>query len=83
MLRKTYDCVYYIFPLVMIGIPLEIYHYMLQKNPNIVTIFECTGAKPCDALQVNYFGFVTIPFLCLIAFVIIATLSYFVHRKIS
>lgn len=53
-----------------IGIFLELYHYLLQKV-NISTSFTCTFANPCNALEVNYFWFITIPFLCLLAFLII------------
>jgi len=31
IIRKTRDYIYYVVPLVLIGIPLEAYHYYLQK----------------------------------------------------
>lgn len=75
----------YVLPLTLPGIALEFYHYGLQMwdfpNP-----FRCTAANPCSALQVNYFGFVTIPFLCLTAFVIITVLSLgiiWANRKVN
>jgi hypothetical protein len=58
-------------PFVIFGIPLEIYHYLLQKF-RIPTSQFCTSANPCSALEVNYFDFITIPFLCGVAFIIIA-----------
>lgn len=61
----------YILPLSIIGIFLDSYHYALQKLP-IANIFGCSLVNPCSALQVNYFGFVTIPFLALTAFVVIS-----------
>lgn len=61
-----------------LGLFLELYHYLLQKV-NISTSFTCTFANPCNALEVNYFGFVTIPFLCLIAFLIITIAARKVH----
>lgn len=63
----------YILPMSVIGIGLEIYHYGLQKF-NFATFFKCTSAVPCSALQVNYFGFITIPFLALLAFIFITIL---------
>lgn len=63
----------YLLPLVILGIPLELYHYAIQKLP-IMTIFGCSSANPCNALQVNYFGFITIPLLALVAFIILALL---------
>lgn len=66
----------YVLPLALMGIVLETYHYALQKLP-IQSFFTCTNANPCNALQVNYFGFVTIPFLALLAFVGITVLAVF------
>lgn len=64
----------YVLPLSGLGIVLESYHYALQKLP-IPTLFSCSQANPCNALQVDYLGFITIPFLCLVAFTIIFVLS--------
>lgn len=64
----------YILPLAIPGLLLEIYHYSLQMLP-IKSSFGCTMDNPCNALQVAYFGFITIPFLCLVAFAVILTLS--------
>lgn len=60
----------YVLALSIPGIFLELYHYALQKLP-IPTFFTCSAANPCNALQVNYFGFITIPFLALVAFTVI------------
>jgi len=68
--RKFTD---YVLPLSTLGIFLEIFHYGLQKfsfpNP-----FRCTLSVPCSALQVEYFGFVTIPLLALVGFTLITAL---------
>lgn len=71
--RRDKNIFYYVLPLSVLGTILEIYHYMLQKFP-IDTSFGCTAANPCSALKVDYFGFITIPFLCLVAFVVIDVL---------
>jgi disulfide bond formation protein DsbB len=57
----------YVLALSVPGILLELYHYAIQKLP-IPTFFTCSSTNPCNALQVNYFGFITIPFLALVAF---------------
>jgi len=59
---------------------LEIYHYTLQKVA-ISNSFVCTAFNPCDALHVNYLGFITIPFLCGIAFLVILTAAIIMKRK--
>lgn len=72
IIRKKRDYIYSIIPLVLIGIPLEAYHYYLQKVSVPGNTFTCTKDVPCAALEVDYFWRLTIPLLCLIAFVVIA-----------
>jgi disulfide bond formation protein DsbB len=66
----------------IVGIPLELYHYILQKFP-IENPFDCSMANPCGALNVNYFGFLTIPLLCLIAFTVIGVFSFLHIRSVK
>lgn len=63
----------YILPLSIMGMFLDTYHYMLQKT-QLVTSLGCTNNNPCNAMEVNYFGFLTIPLLALIAFTVITVL---------
>jgi len=63
----------YVLPLSTIGIFLDIFHYGLQKF-NFPNPFRCTLSVPCSALQVQYFGFITIPFLALVGFSLITIL---------
>lgn len=63
----------YVLPLAVLGVALDTYHYAIQKLP-IETFFTCSSAVPCNALQVNYFGFITIPLLALTAFTVITVL---------
>lgn len=74
IIRKDNKFTTYVLALALPGILLEIYHYSIQKLP-IQNIFNCSLANPCAALQVNYLGFITIPFLCGVAFTVIAILS--------
>ncbi len=64
----------YVLPLSIPGVALAFYHYGLQKL-NFPNPFRCTAANPCSALQVNYFGFMTIPFLEFVAFCVITALA--------
>jgi hypothetical protein len=71
----------YILPLSVIGIFLDIFHYGLQKL-NWQNPFGCTLSNPCNALQVQYAGFITIPLLALTAFTVITVLSL-IHRRLN
>lgn len=70
LIRNDHKAYRYMLPSVILGLWLEIFHYTLQMFP-IETSFKCTAANPCMAFYVNYFGFLTIPWLCLLAFIVI------------
>ncbi|MBA2174551.1 disulfide bond formation protein B [Halobacillus locisalis] len=53
-----------------LGMLVSTYQYMLQKVPGLSGIDSC-GSVSCSAQYVNYFGFVTIPFMAGMAFVMI------------
>lgn len=62
----------YVLPLSVIGALTSLYHYSLQKLPSLVTASPCTDGVPCNMQYINWFGFITIPFLALVAFVVIS-----------
>jgi len=64
-----------------IGIVVSVYHYSLQKMPALKDAGGFCGEVPCTLQYVNYFGFVTIPFLALIAFLVIFIIHLMMIRK--
>ncbi|QDP39737.1 disulfide oxidoreductase [Radiobacillus deserti] len=58
-----------------IGMFVSTYHYILQKVPALREAGESCGIIPCTTEYINVFGFITIPFLALVAFIII----FFLH----
>lgn len=54
-----------------IGMIISIYHYSLQKLPALQNTDGFCGETPCNLQYVNYFGFMTIPFLAGLAFIVI------------
>ncbi|OGY89664.1 MAG: hypothetical protein A3B30_02495 [Candidatus Komeilibacteria bacterium RIFCSPLOWO2_01_FULL_52_15] len=65
----------YVLPLSLIGGAIAAYHYVIQMfHPAAVNGFiNCTkNGVSCTTIDLSYFGFVTIPLLSLIAFLIIA-----------
>lgn len=65
-----------------IGMCIAIYHYGLQKLPVLQDTGGFCGDVPCTLQYVNYFGFITIPFLSATAFTIITILhSYILWKK--
>ena len=54
-----------------IGILVSSYHYLIQKVPGLQEAGDGCGIIPCTTTYVNYFGFASIPFQALIAFLVI------------
>lgn len=75
LIKKDNRFTSYILPLSIPGLILESYHYYIQKMPNDA-FFDCSANNPCTATQaVDYFGFITIPFLAMTAFAVITALA--------
>lgn len=70
----------YVLPLSVFGGIISTYHYMLQKVPGFKEIKPCTSGVPCNVDYINWLGFITIPLLALIAFVLI-TLTMLAVKK--
>lgn len=70
LLKKDKKFTDYILPFPLLGIPLSIFHYLLQ-HVKLPINTPCTLNSPCSALQVEYLGFITIPFLALTAYIVI------------
>lgn len=64
-----------------IGIFVSIYHYGIQKIPFLQNAGGMCGEIPCNLQYVNYFNFITIPFLAGFAFLIILILSVLLYKR--
>jgi|SRR5690625_1216384 len=64
-----------------IGMVISVYHYGLQKIPALHDSGGFCGTIPCNLQYVNYFGFITIPFLAGVAFFVIFCSHLFILRK--
>lgn len=71
----------FVLPLSIIGGSISLMHYLEQKIPGFGGIKPCVSGVPCSAQYINWFGFVTIPFLALVAFVIIASCMILLKRS--
>lgn len=64
-----------------IGMFVSTYHYLLQKAPALHELGgSCSGPVPCHAIYVDYFGFITIPFMAGVAFIVIFVLHLLLVR---
>ena len=63
-----------------IGGGISLYHYGIQKLAFLSDSAPACGLVPCTGQYINYLGFITIPFLALIAFSLIAITSLFMMK---
>lgn len=78
--KKDKNVVNYALPLSLIGTVIAIYHNLLYYGILPEAIAPCTIGASCSTKYINWFGFVTIPLLSLIAFLVIDTILL-LHRK--
>lgn len=71
----------YVLPLSICGIIMSGYHYGIQKFTFMSTLATCTKGVDCSNSYTGYFGFITIPLLAFVAFVMITICMILVSRS--
>jgi len=79
--KKDYRMSQYGLILSIIGGLISLYHYLIQKVPFLNDLGDACGIIPCNTDYINWFGFITIPFLALIAFCMIGILQAMILRQ--
>lgn len=75
LLRRDGHLPYYVLPFSLLGIGVSSYHYLLEKTNIFDGAAVCRSGVSCTTQWINWFGFVTIPFLALLAFIVITIMS--------
>lgn len=78
-LRRDRKIVWYVVPVATIGALFAGYQTQLQAFPHQYSAF-CTLTEPCTVRYVWEFGFVSLPFMALSAFVFIITMTVLAAR---
>lgn len=68
-------------PLVCTGWIIALYHNLLHYGIVPESASPCVSGVPCSTVYINWFGFITIPLLSLIAFSLIGFLLILLNRK--
>lgn len=78
LIRRDRNLPYYTMLFSGVGIVAATIHYLIQKTSwfNWLSV-SCDPNNPCSTLHINLFGFITIPFLALIAFAIIFFCAFY------
>ncbi len=79
--RQDREVVRYALPLSSLGVIVSAYHLMEQKIPGFGATVLCRSGVPCSGEYINWFGFLTIPGLALIAFLGISVLLLATARR--
>mgnify|MGYP001447461328 CR=1 FL=1 len=77
--RNRTEIISYALPLSIIGGMISLWHYAQQKIPFLGQVVQCKVGVPCNQSYINWFGFITIPFLALVAFLLITILLFLVR----
>ncbi|NSL50877.1 disulfide oxidoreductase [Calidifontibacillus erzurumensis] len=83
VVKKDFYIYRYVLPLSIIGGLISTYHYLLQKVPLLSANMDTCGIVPCSSAYINWLGFITIPFLALIAFIIITVVNIYIFKKMK
>ena len=70
-------------PLAIGGWLIAAWHVLLTAGIIPESATPCTQGVPCGLIQVEWFGFVTIPLLSLAAFTVINALLFATHKSIK
>ena len=80
-IKKDINVFIYTLPLSILGFIIALYHYGLQKIDFLSKHSICKVGVPCNSEYINWFGFITIPFLSLIAFAMITGVSIYIIKN--
>ncbi|GIP20744.1 disulfide oxidoreductase [Paenibacillus sp. J22TS3] len=69
--RDDRSIIRYTLPLNIIGGLIALFHYAEQKIPGLSDIAPCRVGVPCNVDYLDWFGFITIPLMALVAFILI------------
>lgn len=78
---KDYRITLYTMVLSVVGAGISLYHYSLQKLTFLADTAPACGRVPCTGQYINWLGFITIPFLALVAFIIIFVCSFLIWKQ--
>ena len=72
----------YALPLSLAGTLLALFHLLLVAGYIPESIKPCVQGVPCNEVQIEWFGFVTIPLLSGLSFLLISALLILIQRRI-
>jgi disulfide bond formation protein DsbB len=74
VLRRDRGVVWYAAPFVVVGTPLALYHWLVERVPSFAESTSCSVFVPCSVPYFEELGYVTLAFMDLSAFLLIGAL---------
>jgi disulfide bond formation protein DsbB len=72
--RRDRAAGWYAAPLVAVGAPLGLYHWLVERVPSLASSTSCSLAAPCAVPYFEELGYITLAFMAMSAFVLIGAL---------
>lgn len=73
----------YSMPLILVGLFFAIYHNLLMFGIIPESVVPCVQGIPCSTRYIDWFGFITIPFLSLVSYLAIFVFMSLYKKEIS
>ncbi|USN55649.1 MAG: hypothetical protein H6765_03520 [Candidatus Peribacteria bacterium] len=80
MVKKDLHSLDYTLPLVIVGLIFSVYKYWLEKFSDGDVLGLCTSQVSCSDISVEYFGFMTMAFFGIVAFIIMAAIILRINK---
>jgi len=77
--KKDKNLAWYVLPLSIIGLGIAIFHNLLYYNIIPEAIAPCIQGVSCTTKFIEYFGFITIPFLSMVSFIVVTACIIYYH----
>ncbi len=74
VLRKDRGVIWYATPFVVVGAPLALYHWLVERVPSFAEGSSCSVFVPCSVPYFEELGYITLAFMDLSAFLLIGAL---------
>ena len=81
--QSAKSTIYFTLPMAIIGWTIALYHNLLHYEIVPETASPCQVGVSCSTVYIEWFGFMTIPMLSLIAFTLITAALCFLNRRIT
>ncbi len=74
VVRKDRAVVWYAAPLVVVGAPISLYHWLVERVPSLAESSSCSVFSPCSIPFFEELGYITLAFMALSSFLLIGAL---------